>query len=129
MKAVISTKDGNNHMRELPEQAASALHGKRIGDSIKGELIDLTGYELQITGGSTSAGFPLRRDAAGEGLKKIFSVRGIGTQKVRPGQRVRKTVAGNIIGPTTAAVNLKVLKEGKAPLAQAEAKDSSAESA
>lgn len=42
-----------------PEQLAG-LSGKKIGDTIKGELIELpSGYELEIRGGSDKTGFPM----------------------------------------------------------------------
>lgn len=117
MKAVISTKDGKSYVREIKGSNANSMIGKKIGEVINGELIDLTGYELMITGGSTNAGFAMRKDMPGQVLKKIFTTRSIGVRKVKKGQKVRKTVAGNTISQKTAAINLKVVKAGKTPLA------------
>lgn len=101
----------------LSAEASKALMGKRVGESIKGELVDMAGYEFEITGGSDFCGFPMRKDVPGILRKRILAVKGIGLSKARNGQRQRKTVAGNTVYEKTAQVNVKVLKEGKAPLA------------
>jgi len=106
---------------ELSEEQSRALHNKKVGETIKGELIDLPGYEFLITGGSDAAGFPMRKDVALTGRKRILTMRGIGNRRSRPGMRLRRTVAGAIIGPSTAQVNFKVTKEGKRPLIDANA--------
>ena len=65
-KIVISDpKKGKSLQRELKDDAAKGLVGKKIGDTFKGELIDLPGYEFKITGGSDKAGFPMRWDVIG----------------------------------------------------------------
>ncbi|MBW2969141.1 30S ribosomal protein S6e, partial [Candidatus Woesearchaeota archaeon] len=86
------------------------------GETIKGELLGLTGYEFEITGGSDHAGFPMRKDIQGTGRKRILSVQGIGLKKRRKGQRQRKTVCGNTIHTKTSQINIKITKEGKTPL-------------
>ena len=103
---------------ELDDQNSAGLHSKKIGESFKGELIDKPGYEFQITGGSDKAGFPMRNDVEGEGRKKILITTGIGNRKRRKGMRLRRTVAGNTISDTTVQVNVKILKQGKAPLVE-----------
>ena len=74
-KLVISDpKTGRSMQKVAPEAIASQLIGKKIGDTIKGELFDMTGVELLITGGSDNAGFPMRKDVRGGGRKKILIV-------------------------------------------------------
>ena len=90
--------------------------GKKIGDKFKGESIDMAGYEFEITGGSDYCGFPMRKDVPGILRKRILAVSGIGLKEGRKGMRQRKSVAGNTIYERTAQINVKVLKEGKAPL-------------
>ncbi len=101
---------------ELDDQNSARLHGKKIGETFKGELVDKPGYEFQITGGSDKAGFPMRFDVDGEGRKKILITTGIGNRKRRKGMRLRRTVAGNTVGAQTVQVNVKVVKHGKTPL-------------
>lgn len=133
-KIVISNpKDGKSYQKDIKDDTARSLIGKRIGDEFKGELIDMPGYEFRLTGGSDSAGFPMRPDIEGSQRKQILSGTGVGvTNKLRKpnpkkkgwrsmnGMRVRKTVAGNTVYAKTAQVNLKVLKEGREKLGGAD---------
>lgn len=131
MKIVFGLKDGTSVQTEFSSEDAKALQGKRIGDKVKGETLGLTGYEFEITGGSDSAGFPMRHDVEGTGLKQILTTSGIGVSNKKPhrdkhkkglrtmaGMRTRKTVAGNTVGDRIVQLNLKVLKEGKQPLGE-----------
>lgn len=104
---------------ELSEEQSKALYDKRLGDKIKGEMIDLPGYEFEITGGSDNAGFPMRRDVNMAGRRKVLLTRSLGNRDTRKGRRYRKTVAGAIVYAGTAQLNLKVLKEGRQPLIEA----------
>ena len=100
-----------------PEQLAG-LSGKKIGETIKGELVGLPkGYELEIRGGSDASGFPMRKDLDGQNKKRILIVGGVGLRKTKyKGMKVRKLVAGNTIYEKTSQINLKVTKWGKEPI-------------
>ncbi len=112
-KLVISDPaSGATVQREVKEDATKPFIGLKIGDSIKGEAFDVHGYEFQVTGGSDYCGFPMRKDVAGTGRKKILAVQGVGLHKGRKGMLQRKTVCGNTIHDKTAQINLKVLKLG-----------------
>ncbi len=102
------------------EREDEALVGKSVGDKFDGKelLSDLEGYELQITGGSDNAGFPLSKDVEGIGLKRVLLKRGWGMHDAREGVRIRKTVRGKAISNKIAQINIKVLKAGKKPLAE-----------
>lgn len=102
--------------KEVDQAQAKNFVGKKIGDTIKGELLDLPGYEMQITGGSDNAGFPMRKDVFGIQRKKVLIVSGIGIRKNVKGRKVRRMVAGNTIHEGTAQINLKITKSGKTPL-------------
>lgn len=115
-KIVIGSKSGKSVQRELKDEQAKALLGKRIGDRISGESIGLAGYEFELTGGSDYCGFPMRKDVQGTARKRILAVYGVGLKKKGKGIRQRKTVAGNTVHAKTSQVNLKVLKEGKEKL-------------
>ncbi len=117
MKLVIADpKSGKCYQKVIAEDVARALNGKKIGDSIRGETFDMTGYEFTITGGADYCGFPMRKDIDGPVRKKIMIVSGIGLKKSENGTRHRKTVCGNTIHAKTAQVCLKVTKAGKKPL-------------
>ncbi len=121
IKVVLSNpKTAKSYQKILKGADARKLFGLKIGDTVKGELLDLTGYEFQITGGSDYAGFPMRRDVPGIARKKILAVKGVGIRKLKKGKGIkqRKTVAGNTVYEKTAQVNLKVIKEGKGPLGE-----------
>ena len=116
-------KSKKTHQIELDEQASAALRGKKLGESFKGELVDKAGYEFLITGGSDAAGFPMRRDAQGEGRRKLLITHSVGNRATRKGMRLRRTVAGNMIGTATAQVNVKVTKHGAKPLVEEKPKE------
>ena len=112
-KLVISDPStGKSVQREVKEPDSKRFLGLKIGNTIKGESINLTGYEFQITGGSDYSGFPMRMDVPGQGKKGILLVKGIGVYNPEKGIKVRKTVAGNTIHAQTAQINLKILKKG-----------------
>lgn len=109
------------HTFKISEEDARSIVGKKIGDTIRGELIGKPGYELVITGGSDSAGFPMRFDVQGAVRRQLLVVRSIGNRQTRKGQRIRKTVSGNTVGQNTSQLNVKVTKHGKDPLVAPEA--------
>lgn len=129
IKLVIAdSKIGKCVQKELSEENSQAFYGKKIGDIIHGEMIDLTGYELKITGGSDYCGFPMRQDIPGIARRRILIVEGKGAHpykyKIRknkpfqfhPGAKQRKTVCGNTIHEKIMQVNLTIVKQGSAPL-------------
>jgi len=119
-KLVISNpKIGKTIQREVKEGDANSFIGLKIGAVVKGESIGLTGYELEITGGSDYCGFPMRKDLAGTRRKGILIIKGIGLRKSKKGMKKRKTVSGNTIHAKTAQINLKITKEGKERLFEA----------
>lgn len=93
------------------------FEGMKIGDTIKGGLVGFPNYEFQITGGSDSSGFPMRKDVHGPVKKRILvSKRGIGYKPKRKGQKKRKTVRGNEITYDMTLINLLVIKYGEVEL-------------
>lgn len=92
------------------------LDGRTLGDVIDGELIGLPGYELELTGGSDTAGRPMRADVEGRQPTEILSAGGTGYHPRRDGERRRVTVRGNEIGPETTQLNAKVVSAGDEPI-------------
>lgn len=76
--------------------------GKKIGDSVDGMFVGegdqtLTGYKLQITGGSDVTGRPMRPDLDGAGVKSVLVSPGVGYK----GKRYVKKNAKNTSTSTT----------------------------
>jgi len=114
LKLNISEKSGKTIQKVLSEENSKSLMGKKVGETFKGEIIDVTGYEFEITGGSDNAGFPMRKDVDGQSRKRILITEGVGLNNKRGnGMRVRKSVSGNTISKNTVQLNVKILKEGK----------------
>ena len=97
--------------------------GKKIGDKVHGNTIDLDGYEFEITGGSDIAGFPMRKGIQGTGRKDIMIIRGTGIRKNKDKIKVKKKVNGEVIHNNIVQVNLKILKEGSKPIPEVKAKE------
>jgi len=116
LKINIADKSGKTVKKELKEDQTSVFQGKKIGDKIHGEVLDMNGYEFEISGGSDYCGFPMRKDVNGIMRKAILTTKGLGNNYNRKGMRLRRTVAGNTVYNKTAQVNLKVLKYGSEPL-------------
>ncbi len=107
---------GRSKLIEIDEKKFR-FEGMKIGEVIKGGLIGFPNYEFEITGGSDSSGFPMRRDVHGPVKKKILvSKRGIGYKPIRKGAKKRKTVRGNEVTSDMTLLNLNVLKYGEAEL-------------
>ena len=115
-KVVIGLKDGKCKQLEVKDPESRAFVGRKIGDKVTGESINLAGWEFEISGGSDNAGFPMRKDVQGVGRKRILAISGVGLKKKGRGIRQRKTVAGNTIHPGIAQINLKTIKEGSAKI-------------
>lgn len=122
-------KAKKTHNKTLTAQQAQALQGKKIGDTFSGDILDLSGYTLEICGGSDATGIPMRKDVQGVNRKRILIVNGVGLRKTKyKGSKIRKLVAGNTISNTTAQINTKVVKYGKEPIEKPESDQGEEES-
>lgn len=111
-KLVISDpKARKAYSVELKSPDADKLIGKKIGEKVSGEIINLAGFEFQITGGSDKQGFPIRPEI--EGTKRIRALLkgGAGMRAKQKGERKRKSVRGNQISEEISQINLKVVKQ------------------
>ncbi len=84
---------------------------KKIGNVIEGDSLGLKGYHLEITGGSDSSGFPMRKDLEGIAKKRALLIKGTGV-RITEGIRKRKTIRGSTVSLSTTQVNLKVKTYG-----------------
>jgi len=108
---------------EVDQTKATGLIGKIIGEKFNGDLIGLSGYELQITGGTDKDGFPMHPNVHGPGRKSIVLAYPPGFHPKIKGQRKRKMIRGNTISLDIFQINCKVTKEGPKPLDQLFAKE------
>lgn len=114
LKVVINDpKKGKSYQKVLPE---NPFANKKVKDNVKGDELGLSGYELQITGGSDKSGCPIRFDMPGFGKKKALLSSGPCVRINVKGKRVRKTVVGNIINADIVQLNMKVVNYGSKPL-------------
>jgi len=116
-KLVISDpKARKAYQTEIKSPDADRLFGKKIGEIIKGESINLAGFEFKITGGSDKQGFPMRPDILGTRRIRALIGGGPGIKVKRHGERKRRSVRGNQIADDIAQINLKVIKDGSKPI-------------
>lgn len=108
---VSDPSTGRTFQREVKDNLAMPFIGLNIGETIKGDLIDIGGYEFQITGGSDYCGFPMRKGILGL-RKKITIYGGVGFRGGPKGIKKRKTVCGHKIYEKISQINLKVVQQG-----------------
>lgn len=116
-KVVISDPKSRKAYQKEVDHAASGLLGKKIGETLSAASLGLEGYTLEITGGSDSEGFPMRRDVEGTGRKRIILSHPPGFHPARKGQRKRKSIRGNTISSDILQINTKVVEHGKKRIA------------
>ena len=115
---VGDVKKAKTYQKVLNEKETDVLKGLKIGDKVKGDHIGLSGYELEITGGSNDSGFPMRKGIESSGRVKIYASGGVGIRKSKKGMISRKSVAGAVVDAKTTQLNLKVLTYGKKSVAE-----------
>jgi small subunit ribosomal protein S6e len=116
-KLVISEKE-KSIARTVGDPQAAGFLGKRIGETIGGELLGATGYTFRITGGTDKSGFPLRPDVPGARQTRLFVGDGFGFEAPRRGMRRRRTFRGNTVSEDTVQINLIVAQKSGKPLAE-----------
>ena len=112
---ISDPSSGKTFQREVKDSLAGPFIGLNIGETIKGDLFDMGGYELKITGGSDDSGFPMRKGILGL-RKKITILGGVGFRGGAKGIKRRKTVCGHKIHERVSQINLKVIKQGSKKL-------------
>jgi len=119
MRIVISDpKSGKSFQAELSKEQQVLVIGKRMGEVIDGGMFGAAGYQLELTGGSDSSGFPMRKDVPGQRKASLLVTEGVGFHTKRSGERRRKMLRGNNFTADTAQVNTKVVTAGATPLDQ-----------
>jgi len=111
-KVVVSdAKTGKSYQLTVKEDDFKKVRGSKIDDTIEGGVFGLSGYKLQITGGTDKAGFALKRGVHGSKATRILMDSGVGyspKEKVR----VRKRVHGEVVDIDVSQLNTKVVSYG-----------------
>ncbi|MEM4161436.1 MAG: 30S ribosomal protein S6e [Thermoplasmata archaeon] len=115
-KANVATPEGKTYAFPVWGNYANSLIGKKIGDEVDGLFVGLPGYKLVITGGSDNAGFPMRKDIAGQKRVKVLLSESTGFHPKKKGLRKKVSVRGNTISPETAQINMKIIAKGPHPV-------------
>jgi len=118
MRIVISESTGKSYQAEIAKDKEALLIGRKIGETLDGNLIGAAGYVLEFTGGSDTSGVPMRSDIAGSAKKFSLMSDGVGFNASDKGARKRKYVRGNTYSSEIAQVNVKVKQAGASPLDQ-----------
>ena len=112
-KFVVSDpKSKKSYQLEVEQAKVSSVVGKKIGEEFDGEGMGLSGYTLQITGGSDKDGFPMIKDVSGPAKKRVLLTKAPGFHPRIEGMRKRKTIRGNTVSEDTMQINTKVVKAG-----------------
>jgi small subunit ribosomal protein S6e len=67
---------------------------------------------VEITGGSDTAGRPMRGDVPGTDLKQLLLTGGVGYEPQVDGERRRVTVRGREVSEDTRQINAKIVSRG-----------------
>ena len=109
-KVVIADPEtGETFQREVDGQDANRFLGRELGDEIDGDAVGLSGYTIELTGGSDETGRPMRADVSGTRLKELLLEGGVGFKPSRDGERKRITVRGREIDNDVAQINASVV--------------------
>ena len=126
-KVVLSDPEtGKSQKIELEEAKAVPLIGRRIGEIIDGTILGLSGYKIQITGGTDKDGFPMRPDIHGGVRRRVIVSGGPGFKPKKKGERKRKMLRGNVITEEIVQINMKIVEKPKTK-AKKEKKETSKE--
>ena len=108
---ISDPSSGKSFQKEVKDNLAKQFIGLNIGEPVKGDNIEISGYEFQVTGGSDYCGFPMRKGILGM-RKKIAIYGGVGFKGDSKGIKKRKTVCGHKVHEKVSQINLKVTKQG-----------------
>ena len=111
-EVVVGDETGDTRQFDVDGQDANRFLGREIGEELDGGAVGLSGYTLELTGGSDDAGRPMREDVPGDDLKELLLEGGTGYEATRDGERRRVTVRGREISEATAQINARVTDGG-----------------
>jgi small subunit ribosomal protein S6e len=113
-KVIVSDPStGVSKAIEVEGTRAIPLIGKRIGETIDGSILGLSGHRLLITGGSDKDGFPMRPNIHGGVRVRAVISGSVGFHPKQEGERRRKTLRGNVITEEIVQINMKIIEKPK----------------
>ena len=110
--AVADPDDGTTYQVEVDGQDANRFIGRETGEEVDGGAVGLSGFTLELTGGSDATGRPMRSDVRGSELKTVLSNGGTGYNPTRDGERRRITVRGREVSDETRQINARIASRG-----------------
>jgi small subunit ribosomal protein S6e len=110
---VSNPSTGKSQKVELEDTRMSPLFGKKIGEVVDGAIANMAGYKLKITGGTDKDGVPMRPDIHGSAKSQIILSGGVGFHPKSEGERKRKVIRGNTIGPESKFINMAIVGQPK----------------
>ena len=118
-QVVVGDPDtGDSYQFEVTGGDANRFLGRSLGEEVDGGAVGLDGYTLALTGGSDTAGRPLRADFPGGSLREILAdERTVGYRPEREGERRRVTVRGGEVTDEVAQLNATIVGRGDADVA------------
>ena len=119
---IADQKSGKSYKKEISSENLNSLTGRKIGEEIDGIFFDLPGYRMKITGGTTSDGFPMRKDLNLQGKRKLLIPYGTG-ERGKKGIRRKITFRGAIVAPDIAQLNLLITQYGPNEIGETPAKE------
>jgi len=111
-QVIVGDDDGTTYSFEVDGQDANRFIGRSIGETVDGDAVGLSGYEVEITGGSDRAGRPMHGDVSGSETTAILSTGGVGFEPTVDGERSRITVRGAEVSEETRQINAKIVTRG-----------------
>lgn len=113
-KMIISDPEtGKSKTLEVDGARAVPLVGRKLGETIDGAAVGMSGHKLRITGGSDKDGFPMRPNVHGGVRIRVILSEGVGFRSNRAGKRQRKTLRGNVITEEIVQINMKIVEKPK----------------
>lgn len=118
-QVVVGDPDtGQSYQVEVTGNDANRFLGRALGEEVDGAAIGLDGYTLALTGGSDTAGRPLRADLPGGNLRQVLAdERTVGYKPTRDGERRRVTVRGGEVNEEVAQLNAIIVEHGDSDVA------------
>ncbi len=111
---VADPKTGRAYNVDAGAGAAGALVGRKIGDEVDAGPLGLSGYKVQITGGSDRTGTPANKSLPGAGRKMLLVAGGMtGYHPKMEGQRRRKMLRSKEITADFVQVNTRIIAYGE----------------
>jgi len=113
-KVIISDPEtGKSRFVEIEGTQAVPLVSRKLGETIDGSVVKMSGHKLEITGGSDKDGFPMRPNVHGGVRVRAILSEGVGFHPSQNGERQRKTIRGNVITEDIVQINMKIVEKLK----------------